>query len=65
MISVIEYKLKEHLQYSNLPNSKSLHALKDARKIFSKQLVLEYMRKNSGKKIQLAANTGNIRLMYI
>ena len=63
---VIEDKRSVNFQYINVPNSKIYGLLKVQETIFSKQPedVQTNYELNSGKKIKLAANTGNIRGMY-
>ena len=66
MMPVVEEKRSAHLQYINLPNLKNLQALKEARKKVrqsARRCANEYWVELS-QKIQLAANTGNIREMY-
>ena len=66
MMQVIENKRTVDLQYINLPNSKNLQALKDARKKIqqtARRCANEFWVELS-QKIQLAANTSNSRGMY-
>ena len=62
----IEDKQSAYLQYNNLPNAKNLQAPKDTRKKVqqtARKCANEFWVELS-QKIQLAANTGNIREMY-
>ena len=66
MMPVIKDRRSAHLQYINLPNSQNLQAFKDTKKKVqqrarscSNELWVEL-----NQKIQLAANTVNIRGMY-
>ena len=63
---IIVDKQSAHLRYISLPNSKKLQGLKDAKKKVqqrARRCANEFWVELS-QKIQLAANTGNIRGMY-